>query len=35
VDIDAGWESFQEELKAIGIDEYREVLQTVYDRMYK
>ena len=35
VDIDAGWDAFQDELKAIGIEEYREVLQSVYDRMYK
>ena len=35
MDIDENWEAFQEELKNIGVDEYLEIVQTVYDRMYK
>lgn len=35
VDIDAGWDSFQSELKAIGVDTVLSVVQQVYDRMYK
>ena len=34
-DIDAGWDAFQQELKAIGCGTYVETVQTVYDRMYK
>jgi putative aldouronate transport system substrate-binding protein len=34
-DIDAGWDAFQNELKAIGSETYLKVVQTVYDRMYK
>ena len=35
MDIDENWDAFQEELKNIGVDEYLEIVQTVYDRMYK
>ena len=34
-DIDADWDSFQAELKNIGSETYIEVVQAVYDRMYK
>ena len=34
-DIDAKWDSFQSELKAIGSETYVEVMQNAYDRMYK
>ena len=35
MDIDENWDAFQEELKNIGVDEYLEIVQAVYDRMYK
>ena len=35
VGIDAGWDAYLAELKAIGLDEYLEVMQAMYDRMYK
>lgn len=35
LDIDSEWENFQAELKAIGINEVLEVVQGVYNRMYK
>lgn len=35
LDIDSEWDAFQKELKDIGIDEVLEVIQGVYDRMYK
>lgn len=34
-DIDAEWDSYLAELDKIGLDEYLEVVQNVYDRMYK
>ncbi len=34
-DIDAEWDSFQQELKTIGIDKALEINQTAYDRAYK
>lgn len=34
-DIDASWDSFQAELENIGASTYVEVIQGVYDRMYK
>ena len=34
-DIDAEWDNYLNELKNIGLDEYIEVVQGVYDRMYK
>ena len=34
LDIDQGWEDFQEQLKIIGVDEYLEIVQAAYDRMY-
>lgn len=33
-DLDKTWNSFQKELKSIGLDEYLGVTQQVYDRMY-
>lgn len=35
LDIDRDWDSFQNELKAIGIEKFLDVCQKVYDRMYK
>lgn len=35
VDIESGWDAFQEELKMIGSEDVLEVVQIVYDRMYK
>ena len=34
LDIDQGWDEFQEQLKIIGVDEYLSIVQTAYDRMY-
>ena len=34
-DIDAEWDNYLAELEKIGLSTYLEVVQTVYDRMYK
>lgn len=35
LDIDADWDTFQNELSVIGIEQAQEIIQGVYDRMYK
>ena len=33
--LDNDWDAFQNELKAIGVEQYVQVMQNMYDRMYK
>ena len=35
MDIDTEWDSYVEELQRIGVEQFVEVCQQAYDRMYK